>query len=238
MALKAKANNKSGGGDQCPAGMHPGVCVGILDLGTHWESYQGSAPHKVRKVWLVWEVEAEFQGKDKRFYLGREFGIRYDDQGELSLHTKNKLRELLEEWRNKKYGEEETIEVDAVLGRDCQVNVIQETRSTPTGQRTYATIKAVANLAKGQAKIKPSFPTLNYSADSDEPYPGPEWVPLPFGIKIEDYLENAVERGGTGKRDDLLKKKKPQLPGEKGTSAGPADENAGGGHTDEESIPF
>lgn len=223
MALKSKANNKLGAGDQCPPGVHRGVCAAVIDLGTHWDSYRGQAERKTRRVWMVWEVEAEFKGKPTRFWLGVEYGIGVGDDGGLQMGLKSGIRQMLEGWRGKPYQDGEDIDPEAVLGRACQVNVIQD--------KNYAQVKAVLGLGQGQAPIKPTHAPLRYAAESQDGYPAPDWMPRVFGIKVEDYLENSLERKGSGRKEDLRKKQ--AAAGGGGNGQEPGDSFAG-----QDEIPF
>lgn len=197
-ALKGKATK--GGGDfaLCPAGTHPGVLIGVVDLGTHWESYQGQKEREVRRVLLIWEVECEVDGKDQRLVIGRDYNIGLNDKGDLVYGQKSALRQLLEGWRGQQFGEGDDIDPIAPLGQACLVQVSHE--KTGSGKEV-ARVKAVSKLVKGMAPLKPEHEKFSYSADSrDQPAPSEEWLPRVYGDTILKVLERSLEWGGTGRR--------------------------------------
>mgnify|MGYP001262251975 CR=1 FL=1 len=226
-----KASNK-GPVDQCPIGNHPGVLIGLIDLGTHWESFQGAAEKKVRKVFLVWEVEAENDGKDRRYWVGKDYNMTVDEKsGEVIVAAKSALRQLLEGWRGKPYQDGERIDIAKVHNQPCLVNVAHEEVGSGNNKRTYARVKGVAALPKGTPKLKNTRPPMLYVADSEEPAPtcpeGDEWLPRIFGARVDQVLERCLEWGGTGRRE----KKEGANGHPAGTQGGPPAEST-------EEIPF
>ena len=196
--LKGKATTGGADFDLCPAGNHPAVCIGLIDLGTHYECFQGGAEKKVRKVMLLWELEAEVEGKDKRLFVGRDFNIGLNDKGELVYGDKSNIRKLLETWRGRAYNPDEEIDPEAVVGKACLVSI----KHKPTQKgKSYAQVDSVGSLPKGMTALKPSKAKVLYSADSDEGAPGEDWLPRVFGEKVENVLQRSLEWGGTGRKE-------------------------------------
>ncbi|MBY0527337.1 MAG: hypothetical protein K2R98_28330 [Gemmataceae bacterium] len=202
--FKAKASNKGGTFDQCPAGNWPGMLLCLIDLGTHWDKYRDQKEKKVRKLYLVFEVEAEVEGKgDQRFWLGKDFNVGLDDKGALLIGAKSNLRQLLEGWRGKPYADGEEIDIQAVHKQPCLVNVIHE----QAGERSYARVKSVAKVPKGMTLIKPTKSAILYAANTDAEAPGhgddekSEWLPRIYGEKVEEVLERCLEWNGTGRKE-------------------------------------
>lgn len=195
--LKGKATTGGADFEMCPAGNHPGVCIGLIDLGTHWESFQGGAEKKLRKVLLVWEVEVEEDGKDKRLVIGRDYNVAIDPKtGALNYGSKSNIRLMLEGWRGKAYGPEDDVDLEVVHGKACLVNVTH--KKTAAG-KDVARVESVSNLPKGMAALKPTREKVLYSADSREGVPGQEWLPRVFGEKITDVIPRSLEWGGDGR---------------------------------------
>lgn len=194
--LKGKAKSADSQFEKCPAGNFPGVCVGIVDLGTHWESYQGGDERKQRKVLLVWQVDVSDTDAVKLQVIGRDFSIGYDKKGELVYGDKSHLRQLLENWRGRKYGAEEEIDLEAILNKPGQVNVVHEVK----GDYTYAKVKAVTALGKGQKVHQPTMPPLAYSAESKMELGAVAWLPLVYGEHATDVIARCLEKGGTGRK--------------------------------------
>ncbi len=192
--------------EQCPAGNHSGMLVALIDEGTHWDSYKDQAEKKVRKVVLVFEVEAEGKdGKPQRFHIGGEFSMGYNDKGDgLVMGKKSNLRKLMEGWSGKSYADGEVPDLAKALGRPCLVNVIHESG----GERTYARLASVSKPVAGMTALKPSRTPFAFRADSKDEAPGTrdtektEWLPRVFGEKVHAVVARCLERGGTGRKAD------------------------------------
>jgi len=196
------ATNK-GGFEMCPAGNHPGILLGLIDLGTHYESYKGQQESKKRRILFVFEVLAEVDGDDKRFWLGRDFSMPLDNRtGEPFIGQQSKLRAFMKDWRGKDYGDGEPVDIMAAHGQGCLVNVIHQ----PSGEKTYARVQSFSRLPRGMKAIRPTHDTVMYCADSDDEAPGQsdeeEWLPRVYGEKIHEVLERSLEWGGNGRRPD------------------------------------
>lgn len=189
----------SGGGDFeiVPAGNHPGVCIGLVDLGTHWESFQGGPEKKQRKVLLVWEVDTGEGDKPERQVIGRDFNITVRDDGSVSYGNKSNIRKLLEGWRGKAYGDDEEIDLESVVGKGCLVSV--KAKKTNSG-KDISVVDSVSALPKGMKAFKPEHATITYSADSDDDGPTHKWLPRVFGEEIATVLARSLEFNGTGRR--------------------------------------
>jgi hypothetical protein len=194
----------SGGSfDQCPSGNWSGMLATLVDLGTHWDSYKDQAEKKVRKIALVFEVEAEKEGKAQRFYIGGEFSLGYNDAGNgLIMGKKSRLRAMMEGWAGKSYGDGEVPDFTRALGRPCIVNVKHEAN----GDKTYARLDSVTKPVAGMKVIEPTRKPFAFRADSRDEAPGAldtdksEWLPRIFGERIHTIIARCLERGGTGRK--------------------------------------
>lgn len=196
---------------QTPAGNWSGVCIGLIDLGTHWESFQGGPQKKQRKVLIVWEIEAEKDGKDERFFVGRDFNIGVNDKGEVSYGEKSNIRKMLESWKGRAYSQGEEIDLSATLGKTALVNIAG--KKTNAG-KDITFVNAVSPLPKGMKVIKASQKQIVYTADSDAIVPEDEWLPRVFGETVKDILERCLEHKGSG-----IKETKPANGGKAPTQA-------------------
>jgi len=130
-----------GGGDykNAPAGLHQAVCVDVVDLGVIETSFGNK--HMCRLVWQIEEIDSD---------TGRPFSVgkRYSP----SLHEKATLRKDLESWRAKPFTKEELdgFDLEKLLGVNCQLMVIHETREG----KTYANIKSIVPVGKGAQPLR------------------------------------------------------------------------------------
>lgn len=157
---------------QVEGGLHPGVCVALYDVGTHTDPIHNK---EKRKYVFVFELPAappiEIDGQK----LPRTLSMNVT----ASMHPKGILRPMLENWRGKKFTDEQAGEYDItkVLGQRALVNVVHE----ESNGKTYANIKAVLPAPK-DAAFSASTQPVSWSVTSLES-PGelaqldiPDWV--------------------------------------------------------------
>jgi hypothetical protein len=123
-----------------PEGIHPAVCVDVMDLGLVETEFQGQKK-MVNKVKVTFESEAL-----------TEDGIRctVSKNFTASLHPKAKLAEFLGKWRGRPVLPGESIDLQKLLGANCTL-VISHQQSL--AGKTYASIDAVSKPTK---KVAPS----------------------------------------------------------------------------------
>ncbi len=147
MAIYARKSNTTYANP--PEGLHPAVCVDVIDLGelpTAW----GNKP-KIELRWQLDEVNPETQ---KPFVVRARFTN--------SLHEKAILRQTLETWRNKKFTAEELRgwDLEKLIGVCCQVQIVH----APGDEgRVWANVQAVVPFPKGLVKMKP----IDYIREQD-----------------------------------------------------------------------
>ena len=123
-----------------PEGIHPAVCVDVMDLGLVETDFQG-VKKMVNKVKLTFESEAK--GDDgKPCTVSKNFTA--------SLHPKAKLSEFLSKWRGRQVAPGETIGLDKLIGASCTLVISHQQNLSG---KTYAAIDAVSKPTK---KVTPS----------------------------------------------------------------------------------
>jgi hypothetical protein len=124
-----------------PEGLHPAVCVDVIDLGM--VEGQFGAKHKVELRWQIEDVNPEI---DKRFQVRKRYT--------LSLHKKASLRTELETWRGRKFTEEELrgFDLEKLISVCCQLQVIHNI--TDEGG-VWANVQAIVPYPRGMAKLAP-----------------------------------------------------------------------------------
>lgn len=182
----------SGGSSEVPPeGNNPAVLVGLIDLGTHYEEYQGSG-YDARKVLLLWELPTEMMSSGKPHIIGKQYNLSE------KVGPKSGLRKDLESWRGKAYGEGEKVNIASLIGKACLLNLGH--RKSAKGN-TFAQIMGIGPLPKGMSPPSPF--TIPYVFELGEgPLKIPDWVPYLFGRPIEDVIGDSKELGGgkaTGK---------------------------------------
>jgi hypothetical protein len=138
-----------------PEGLHQAVCCDVVDLGllpTPW-----GPKHKIE---LRWQLEiTNPDHEDKPFMVTKRFTS--------SLHEKANLRSTLETWRGKKFSDEELdgFDIEALLGVNCQVQIIHNI----TDDATYANVQAVVPAPRNAAKLRVRDYVRKVDRQEDEP---------------------------------------------------------------------
>jgi hypothetical protein len=140
MALVAKETG--GNFIPAPAGVHQAVCVDVIDLGVVESAFYKRSAHK---CYVVWEID-ETMPDGKRFTARRRYTV--------SLNSKATMRKDLESWRGRIFTPEELqgFDVEVVIGANCTLSIVHETREGDT----YANVQAIMPRHKTLPKISPS----------------------------------------------------------------------------------
>ena len=148
MALIAKSNGGGKDYPPCPGGNHPARCYGVIDLGTQMDGMPGKPPKPTHKVRLMFEIPGEtyiFDDKEgpQPYTLSKKFT--------LSLGEKATLRKDLENWRNKKFTEEELagFDIGKVLKAPCMLTVVHSEKLKDGAKKVYANIGNISAMPKG-----------------------------------------------------------------------------------------
>lgn len=183
--------------DAPPAGSHSACLIGLIDLGTHTETYQGNAPKDVRKIYWLWEFDHTAEGKEGRAVIGREYSVTFG--------SKSGMRQMIENWRAKKFGENEEYDITKLLGKPCLLTITHDVKN----EKVYAKLNNIGPLPKGMIALKPSRPLIKFDLDSGEAFPDADYLPWTFGQKLSDKFSACQEKNG-GIKPQSTKNGKPQ----------------------------
>jgi hypothetical protein len=123
-----------------PEGIHPAVCLDVMDLGLVETEFQGQKK-LVNKVKITFETEAKTDD-GKNCTVSKSFTA--------SLHPKAKLSEFIGKWRGRPVVPGESVDLGKLIGACCTL-VISHQKSM--AGKTYASIDAVS---KPTRKVTPS----------------------------------------------------------------------------------
>lgn len=159
MGMKVK---ETGGGDftPAPAGLHTAVCVSYIDLGEQAGVWEGK-PTRKQKVVVTWELAGHTVEAD-----GKEMPMTACNFYTKSLRDGSNLRKDLEGWRSREFTQAELdgFDLDNILGKPCQLNIIPYTKKD--GKKSTK-VAAVLPLSKGMVVPQPSITPWRYSIEED-----------------------------------------------------------------------
>lgn len=151
-----------------PSGMHPAVCIAIVDEGDQVnKTFNSSA----KKVELGFEIQP--QGEEP-IVVYRQFTK--------SIGQRAALRAELESWRGKAFTDEElkSFSLSKVLGAQCQLNIVHS--PSKDGSRTYANIKNI--LPKADAVVTPTNEQFMFTIEDPQ---------LEHYDKLPKFIQNRVD---------------------------------------------
>jgi hypothetical protein len=190
---KQKATKAGGGEFEIPeAGSHPAVCIGLIDLGTHTETFkdkQKGTERKVdlRKVLIVWELtDQPMTGmKNVNHVIGRDFNVTFSD--------KSALRKMVEAWGGKKFKEDEEFDLSKLLGKPGMVTVSHG--EGKTSGKAYAKFEAIAPVPKNMTVPPAQRKPVQWSVTDDDALL-PDWLPYIYGEPAVDWITRCHEVKG------------------------------------------
>jgi len=169
MGLIASAEKKR---EPINDGVYHSVCIGVIDIGTHYDEKFGKSSHKALLMWEIPELLIKFEKDGVEKEAPRVISKKYT----LSLGEKANLRKDLQSWRGRAFTDEELRSFDLlnVLGKNCMLQIINTTKDG----RTYSNIASVMPLYKGVDILKPVAEPLYFSLSDgvDIPISIPAWI--------------------------------------------------------------
>lgn len=196
-----------GGGDfkRVPSGSHLGVCNMVVDIGLQ----PGSTlhPEPKRQVVIRWEIpgeRVEYEKDGQKI----EGPLTISRTVTASMNEKATLRQILENWRGRKFTNDEAakFDVSSILGKPCLLSISETTK----GDKTYSNVASVSPLIKGMTAPQAENPLLYYADDNRRAFDAlPKWVKEKIGGQI--HPEKAQTEAA---RDDALAEKLVDADGE------------------------
>ena len=187
-SFRTKSSNNEGGDFELPpSGTHPAVMVGLIDLGTTENTYNGKTSDR-HKILLVWELTAEADSKGVNFIVAQDYTW--------SLGKKAALRPLVEGFRGKAMADEEEFDLALMLGKPCMVVV---TEGISGNGKKFAEVASLSPPMRGltvpPATREPFIFHLGQLSSTKDDLEIPDWVPPLYGRKVADDIRKSQEYG-------------------------------------------
>lgn len=159
-----------------PVGLHPAVCVQVLDLGTQETNFG-----RRRQIKFTWELGDERTENNEPFWVGSRYYT-------WSMSTKSHLRNDLESWRGKAFEDsdfgEGGFDIKNILGAPCMLNLIADKKNNGEPK---VSIQAITRLAKGLTPPVPEADLLFIWLEPDL------FDHSAFG-KLTDYWQDLIKK--------------------------------------------
>jgi hypothetical protein len=163
------------------AGSHLARCSAVIAVGLQKNANFGDKD----TLYLRFEVPAE------RFEFTRN-GEDVDEPGTIwpvynnSHHEMAKLRQHIESWLGRSFTPEEEMtgfDLSTLIGLACIINVVHK----ESGGKTYANVKSVSKLVKGQDAPPQELPSILFGPDDTDEYDDlPKWLQTKFDTRLAE----------------------------------------------------
>lgn len=167
MAFVLDTENTTGDFQPVPAGIHLGICIYVVDIGTQQGTHGPS-----EKLMFVFETPEVLAANGKPMTLSRRFGK--------TLSEKGHLRPFLYSWLGQPLPGK--LDLEHLAGKAAML-VVSHSQS---GGKTYSNINTAAPLAVGSPTPSPSVLTLVY---------GPDRNPQVFA-QLPEWIRKTITLGG------------------------------------------
>jgi hypothetical protein len=182
--VEAKVNGSGEDYECCPADNYPASIVGMFDVGTHDETYNGETK-SAQKLVLVYEL-SEKRKDGKPFILAERYTF--------SLNKKARLKNVIEALLSRSIADGERINFRDLVSLPCMVNVGNSEKIKDGKTKRYHNILGIAKLPKGMPIPEYTVTPILWSVKGTEPFPlSADWLPLIYGQTIEDIAKNSAE---------------------------------------------
>lgn len=165
-----------------PQGVHLAICVQLIDLGTqppHPNSPYGKSSHRVL---IGWELCNEHNDDGKPILVWKEYTVSLFEQAHL-------YKDLIS-WRGKPFSEKEleAFDLQNILGKPCQLQIIHEKGKGLNSKNTYARVERIMACTKGQEIPKQVNDTVCYDVDNHD-----QQVFETFSERNQERIKNSAE---------------------------------------------
>jgi hypothetical protein len=185
-AFEVEATNSGGQSGEVPSeGNHPAVLIGLVDMLTHADTYQGKE-YTNKKVLFCWELPGEFRSNGSPFIVAADYNMPP------KLSGKSKLRSMIESWRGRPMEDAEKLNLAKMLGMGCLLNIGHGKSSLGN---EFARILGISPMVKGMVPPKPFNGHFIWAAAMGSFNP-PAWLPYLYGKPIEDIIADSLEVKG------------------------------------------
>ena len=161
-----------------PAGAHPAICIGFIDMGTQ-ETQFGNK----RQVRIRWELPTELMQDGRPFTISQTYTW--------SMASKSRLRGDLESWRGKAFDKsdfgKEGFDTRKLVGVPCLLTIIHKA----SGSEIYANISSISPMPKRMEKPSNPKNALVYFALDEEGYSHQALADLP--AQMQDKIKASQE---------------------------------------------
>jgi len=186
VSFRTKASSGEGGDYELPpAGSHPAILVGLVDLGTKDNTYNGKTS-KRHKIMLIWELTAESDSKGQNFVVAQDYTW--------SLNSKAALRVIVEGFRGRAMADDEEFDLSQML---AQPSMISLSEGTSASGKKFMEVTGLSKPPRGLSVPPATHDSYVFHwgaiGSTKDDFELPDWMPRLYGRMVADDLKATDE---------------------------------------------
>jgi hypothetical protein len=172
----------------CPPGNHPGVIVGIFDVGTHSVKNPDGEYKDLHQLILIFELLKK-NPKGEPFLLYRRYTW--------SLHKKANFAKDVAAVIGRTLNPKDSFSPLSLLGIPVLVSV---TNNEGKEGKVYHEVTGLGQFPEGMPSIpSPIHKPVSWSVRSSQPFPEGDWLPWVYGQSIGEIASESAEARAAGR---------------------------------------
>jgi hypothetical protein len=150
----------------CPPATYFATCVGLYDVGTRDNTFEGKTK-KQHQVVLAFEVSGAKNGDGRPFVVSKFYTLSFGERAT--------LRKDVESWDGKSYPKDHEYPVETLIDRPCMITVAHKERQ---GGGMREEIKSISGVPAGMPKPTSELDSIVYELDPSKDIPEnvPVWI--------------------------------------------------------------
>ncbi len=194
---KGTVSSSSGGGgmaatDAPPQGTQVAVCIAVIDLGTHPQTYMGEKKPDAREIYFVWELPNCLRPDGRTHVVGERYKVSFNKQ-------KAALVKMMESWRGRPYPEgsdgmkPERCVLDADGNPEPKSCFLAIEHKAGADGQVYVKVAAVTPVIAGFPVPRHTRQPFVWFIGCGQPIPEFPWLPACYGQSIPQRIRESAE---------------------------------------------
>lgn len=164
---------------------HHGILVGIIDLGTHENEYQGKVTQR-RTCMMLWELSETRKTDGSPFLASKIFT--------LSSHSESALVKTYERWHRQAFNPDDQFDPQVGLGQPWAIPITHKQVTKDGKPRAYAIVGDPGPVRRG-TEVPPATTCqpFTFFIGGELPVPRFDWLPRVYGKTVVELITSSPE---------------------------------------------
>jgi hypothetical protein len=169
--------------EPCPPGNHVATIVGVFDVGTHSEEYEGK--HKDQKKMVICFELQKTKADGKHFIVSKSYTM--------SMGDKSNWFKFVTGITAQRFKSGDKFTARSMVGVPCMIMMTNEKKTDGEKERIFEKVESIAQYPEGLPIPTTYRPPVIWSPHYGTPLPDTSWVPKIYGDSVKDLVEQSKE---------------------------------------------